>query len=125
MTPTQAEVENKIGVLLVQGQRGVLSDLVRDILEHGSGVELVGDVTDISETPDVVERTECDAVVWVVPKAADAVAPPDLLRRHPRLRIVAVEERGKDGSLWLMRPHRKRLRALGVADLIGELRSER
>ena len=79
MTPIGAEAVKKIGVLLVEGQHGVLSDMVRDVLEHEPGVAVVGDFTDIADTSAAVERTGCDAIVWIVPEASDAVAPPDLL----------------------------------------------
>ncbi len=79
----------KMGVLLVEGRHGVLSDMVRDVLEHAPGIEVVGDVTDIDDTSDAVGRTGCEAVVWIVPEPAAAVAPPALLRpasgpAHPR-----------------------------------------
>jgi hypothetical protein len=121
MTPTGVKVPNKIGVLLVEGQHGVLSDMVRDVLQHAPRIALVGDVTEIADTMDAVARTGCDAVVWVVPHAHDAVAPPDLLRRHPKLRIVAVEARGREGSLWRMRPHRTRLDRLSPDGIVQEL----
>jgi chemotaxis response regulator CheB len=121
MTPTGVQAAKKIGVLLVEGQHGVLSDMVRDVLEHAPGIDLVGDVTDIDETMDAVARTGCDAVVWVVPEAHAAVAPPDLLHQHPLLRIVAVEAHGKEGSLWRMRPHRARLDRLSPEGIVHEL----
>jgi hypothetical protein len=111
----------RIGVLLVEGRHGVLSDMVRDVLEHAHGIELVGDVTDIDETSDAVARTGCEAVVWIVPEAAAAVAPPAVLDRHPTLRILAVEGRGLHGSLWRMHPHRTRLETLSPEGIVAEL----
>jgi hypothetical protein len=111
----------KIGVLMVEGRHGVLSDVVRDVLEHAPGIELVGDVTDIDDTSDAVGRTGCEAVVWMVPEAAAAVAPPALLDRHPALRILAVEGRGEHGSLWRMHPHRTRLDTLSPEGIVAEL----
>jgi hypothetical protein len=114
----------QVDVLFVEGQRGVLSEMVRDVLEHAPGIELVGNVTALEDTSDAVERTGCDAVVWVVPEAATAVAPPDLLRRYPTLRIVAVEGRGQQGWLWRMCPHRTRLDALSPERMVEELLRE-
>ena len=111
----------KMGVLLVEGRHGVLSDMVRDVLEHAPGIEVVGDVTDIDDTSDAVGRTRCEAVVWIVPEPAAAVAPPALLDRHPALRILAVEGRGVHGSLWRMHPHRTRLEALSPEGIVAEL----
>ena len=121
MAPTAVETVNKIGVLLVQGRRGVLADMVRDVLEHAPGIALVGGVNDIDAASDAVMRTGCRAVVWIVPDAAAAVAPATLLDRHPSLRIVAVEGRGVHGSLWRMRPHRTRLDALSPEGIVAEL----
>ena len=107
---------------MVEGRQGVLSDLVRDVLEHAPGIELVGDVTDIDDTSEAVGRTGCEAVVWIVPEpAAAAVAPPALLDRHPALRILAVEGRGVHGSLWRMHPRRTRLDALSPEGIVTEL----
>lgn len=109
---------------MVEGRHGVLSDLVRDVLEHAPGIELVGDVTDIDDTSDLVGRTGCDAVVWMVPEAAAAVAPPALLDRYPALRILAVEGRGVHGSMWRMHPHRRRLHRLSPEGIVAELLRE-
>ena len=124
MSPTGTETVKNIAVLLVEGQHGVLSDMVRDVLEHAPGIDVVGDVTEIAETADVVERTGCDAVVWVVPAETAAIAPHDLLRRHPTLRIVVVESRGEQGSVWRMRPTRTRLDLLSPESIIEELSRE-
>jgi hypothetical protein len=124
MTPTGVEVVKQIGVLFVEGEQGVLSDMVRDVLQHAPGIGVVGAVTDSAQTAEAVERTGCDAVVWVVRHAADAIAPAGLLNRHPRLRIVAVEADGAEGWLWRMRPHRKRLDPLSPDRIVEELRRE-
>jgi hypothetical protein len=124
MTPTAVEAVRRIGVLLVEDRRGVLGGMVRDVLENASGIDLVGDVTDIADASEAVARTGSDAVVWLVSEAAAAEAPAALLDRHPRLRIVAVEGRGTHGSLWRMRPHRTRLDSLWPERIVAELRGE-
>jgi hypothetical protein len=124
MSPTGAGTVKNVGVLLVEGRHGVLSDMVRDVLEHAPRIELVGDVAQIEDTSAAVELTGCDAVVWILPEPVAAVAPPDLLRRHPSLRIVAVESRGQEGSLWRMCPHRTRLEGLSPERIVEELLRE-
>jgi DNA-binding NarL/FixJ family response regulator len=112
----------KIGVLLVQGQHRILSDIVRDVLEADSSVELVGQVASIEDTVDAIARSRCDAVVWMVDDARQAEAPVELLRHAPGLRIVAIEGGGREGSMWRMRPQRERLGQLSPARIIEELR---
>jgi hypothetical protein len=112
----------KIGVLLVEGQQGILSDIVRDVLHADPSVDLVGEVSGIDDTAEALARSECDAVVWMVTDARQAEAPAELLRHHPVLRIVAVEGTGQEGSLWRMRPQRARLGHLSPARIIAELR---
>jgi chemotaxis response regulator CheB len=112
----------KVGVLLVEGQHRILSDIVSDVLEADSSVELVGRLADIEETVDAVNRTQCDAVVWMVDDARQAVAPAELLRHAPGLRIVAIEGGGREGSMWRMRPQRERLGHLSPTRIIEELR---
>jgi hypothetical protein len=111
----------RIGVLFVEGQHGILSDLVRDVLEADPSVDLVGGSTGMDDTAEAVARTGCDAVVWMVADARQAVAPAELLRHHPALRIVAVESMGREGSLWQMRPQRARLGQLSPERIIAEL----
>jgi hypothetical protein len=113
---------HKIGVLLVEGKHRILSDIVGDVLEADSSVELVGRVADIEDAVDAVTRSRCDAVVWMVDDAKQAVAPEELLRHAPRLRIVAIEGVGREGSIWRMRPQRERLGLLSPARIISEVR---
>jgi hypothetical protein len=112
----------KIGVLLVEGQHGILSDIVRDVLEADPTVDFVDRVSGIEAAVAAVARTGCDAVVWTVADARSAVAPAELLSHHPRLRIVAVEGAGETGSLWRMRPDRAPLGQLSPQRIIEELR---
>ena len=109
-------------MLLVQGQHRILSDIVRDVLEADSSVELVGQVAAIEDTVDAVARSRCDAVVWMVDDARQAVAPAELLCHAPGLRIVAIEGAGREGSMWRMRPQRERLGQLSPTRIIDELR---
>lgn len=111
----------KIGVLLVEDQHGILSDIVRHILEAESSIDLVGDVT-ATDSVEAVAHSDCDAVVWMLSKRSEPVAPLDLLRHHPALRIVAVEDAGERGSLWRMRPHRMPLGRLSPERIVAELR---
>lgn len=114
----------KIGVLLVDARPGILSDIVRNVLEAATSVDLVGDVRDIDDTVDAVASSGCDAVVWMVADARHAVTPAELLRQHPFLRIVAVEGTGEEGSLWLMRPHQAPLGRLSPTRIIAELQHQ-
>jgi chemotaxis response regulator CheB len=112
----------KIGVLLVQGQKGILSDIIRDVLEADPTVDVVTSVTAGNDIVDAVRRSRCDAVVWMLKPGQATGVPEELLRRQPSLRIVAVEGTGKRGSLWLMRPHRMPLGDLSPKGIISKLR---
>ncbi len=119
--PRKGDVE-KIGVLLVQGQIGILSDIVRDVLEAHPSVSVVATIDDSANISDAVTRSGCDAVVWMLDASEPTKLPEDLLRRHPSLRIVAVDGSGERGSLWLMRPHRTPLGMLSPERIVAELR---
>jgi hypothetical protein len=121
MSLNGAETAKRIGVLLVEGEHGVLSDMVRDVLEHAPGIDVVAEVTEISDVLDAVEDTGCNAVVWIVPEHAATVAPPRLLELHPALRIVVVEARGHQGWLWRMRPRREPLDYVSPESIVEEL----
>lgn len=113
-----------IGVLLVEEDHGILSSIVRDVLEHDPGVELVGELADIRDTSEAVDRTGSDAVVWIVTDTRRDVAAAELLCRHPTLRVLAVELCGRDGFLWRMRPSRKAIGELSPHKLISALCGE-
>jgi hypothetical protein len=113
-----------IGVLLVEETRGILSGIVRDVLDADPGVDLLGELADIRHTEEEVERTGSAAVVWIVADARRSMAPAELLRRHPALRVLAVEDGGREGFLWRMRPSRTPVGELSPRKLICALRDE-
>jgi len=80
-----------IGVVLVREQKGILRDIVRDILEAHASVEVVGEVTDPRTVVATVERTHAQAVVWLDPvRTARFESATELLRSHPNFRFLTV-----------------------------------
>ena len=113
-----------IGVLLVDEDNGILKSIVRDALETAPDVDVVGELTDIRDTSEVVERTGSDAVVWIVEDARCTGEPAELLCRHPMLRVLAIERTGRQGFLWRMRPSRRALGELSPRKLVSALLEE-
>ena len=66
-------------------------------------------------------RYGCDAVVWLIGDADRVVAPAALLRRHPRLRVLAVADDGAEAAVWWMHPEHKDIKSLAPADIVAEL----
>lgn len=112
---------DKIGVLLVVGQHRILSDIVRDVLVADPSVNLVGDVADHDDMDAAVARCGCDAVVWLIDGSHRAVGPAALLRRHPRLRVLAVAGDSGQATVWWMHPEHKDIKSLAPADIVAEL----
>lgn len=110
-----------IGVLLVVGHSGVLSGIVRAALESDPAIDLRGELTEADDVADAVERSDADAVVMIATNAGHISAPADLLRRHPKLRVLAVEGDGRLGYLWQMRPVRAELGELSPGRLTSAL----
>jgi hypothetical protein len=113
---------NTIGVLLVEEDHGILTSIVRGVVQADPELELVGELTDIDDTSAAVERTGSEAIVWILGDARGTVAPAELLYRHPWLKVLAVERDGRQGFLWRMLPRRKAVGELSPSNLVAALR---
>ena len=106
------------GVLLVTEESGILTDIVRGIVASDDALTLAGELTGGSELTAALERTDAGAIVWL----ADDARPMELLLDRPRLRIVTVQDDGRTGCLWEMRPQLRELGALSPERLVAALR---
>jgi len=110
---------------MVVHERGFWSDVVRDVLDADTAIEVRGEVLEGADVPDLVERADPDVVVWLSGDPQQvATGCPRLLRRCPRLRILAVKA-GRRASVWRMQPTRLKLGELSLEMLVEEVRGER
>lgn len=102
--------------------QGILSGIVRDVLQKDPELELVAELTDIDGTSEAVERTGSRAVVWIVGEPRRSSAAAELLYRHPELTVLAVEQAGRRGVLWRMLPTPRPVGELSPGKLVAALR---
>jgi hypothetical protein len=89
-------------VVLV-GLQGIMGEIVRDAL-RGRPIDIVGDIDDEARLDATVDLAAADCVVWLISRSDPPAV--ELLYRHPRLKIVALEHDGKQAFLHELRPVR-------------------
>ena len=107
---------------MVVHEHGVLSGMVRDVLDADASIEVRDELLEGDHVPDAVARADPDVVVWL---ARDSLKVRDLVRavldRCPRLPVLAVKD-GRRASLWRMRPQAHTLGELSLEKLREEVR---
>jgi hypothetical protein len=106
----------------VIGRSSMLSGIVRGIVADAPALTLLGEVTADRPVSTDLDRTDAQAIIWIVddPQRADACA---ILQAHPEVQIVTVESDGRQGSVWRMRPSREPLGELSPERLVAALAS--
>jgi DNA-binding NarL/FixJ family response regulator len=108
--------------MMVVHERGVLSGVVREVLEADASIEVRGELLEGNHVPEAVERAKPDVVVWLArdPRRIGEFVRA-ILDRSPRLRVLAVKD-GRKAFLWRMRPHVRTLGELSLEKLLEEVR---
>jgi chemotaxis response regulator CheB len=112
---------DRIRVVLVE-LTGLTRDVVKGILGEAPDIELVGEVSmrDFSR-PDAAAHADVAILAGdggVLRRRAH-----ELLKARPRLRVLAVAQGGREGSLYELRPHRTPLGELSSRVLLNAVRT--
>jgi len=110
-----------IGVLLVEMPR-MLHDIVGGILGVEPDLRIVAEGVDVGTLIERVERDQPDVVVLWEPSESPPAVCEELLSRFPRLTVVALEDGGQRGSIYMMRPMRVRLADVSRKQLVNAIR---
>jgi hypothetical protein len=112
-----------IRVLLIRMPR-ILRDLLADVLGSESDIQIVADVLSPRDvTTDDLARMQPDVVI-VGPDAKEpARTCLEMLGRTPRLKLLALERKGREFSIYELRPVRTKLGALSPTTLIASIRN--
>lgn len=98
-----------------------------DILNHVIAAEpdmrVVG-VVDGDELPAAIRRTRADVVVVGQTAQDERDFHLQLLLRHPHVKLLAIAESGKSGSLYELRPRRISLGKLSAGTLANAIRRQ-
>ena len=87
--------------LLLSSRPKLLSEVIRNIIEHQPDMEVVGEVIDPIELLRVSGETPVDAVI-ITPLKADGEPKicHQLIKEHPRLKIVTLSAKGEAAYLY-------------------------
>ena len=94
----------------------MLGAIVGDIIRQQPDLELFAAGDDIAAA---VLETDAE---FVLLNAADERECTELLERFPRLKVLSVEDDGRRGFLYELRPHRRPLGEVSPMRLINALR---
>ena len=111
---------DRIRVVLVE-LTGITREVVKGILADAPDIELVGDVSmeDFSDPG----AAAADVAILAGDDGVLTRRAHELLKVRPLLRILAVGQGGREGSLYELRPHRTPLGELSSQVLLGAVRT--
>ncbi len=106
---------------IVTALPGMLGQIVTEILREQPDMELVDEVPDAALSQ-AVDRTGAQFVLVGVDDGCEAERLRPMLDRHPRLKVLAVEDDGRRGFLYELRPRRRPLGEMSPPRLVEALR---
>lgn len=112
----------RIGILLGAMPR-MLHEVLSKVFDVESDLYVVADGVDESSLLERVGEELPDVVVLAVPSGPPPAVCGELLRRHPTLTVLALEDRGQLGSFYLLRPMRFRLTDVSGRQIVSGIRS--
>src|SRR3954452_6636265 len=102
---------------------GLLNDIVLETLDREEDMAVVAEAPDGPTLRRVLRGTPADLVIWRLTTTGDAGRlDPDLFAEHPSLKVLTVEDDGRHGSLWAMRPCSAALGELSPRLLVDTIR---
>jgi DNA-binding NarL/FixJ family response regulator len=111
----------RIRILLVEMPH-MLRDIIGSILGVEPDLSVVANDVEVGALVERVERDRPDVVVLCEDSASTLAMCEELLRRFPRLALVALEERGQRASIYMMRPTRIRVAEISRTQLVTAIR---
>jgi hypothetical protein len=101
---------------IVSALPGMLGAIVADVIRQQPDLELFSAGDDVAAA---VGETDAE---FVLLDAAGQRECTELLARYPRLKVLSVEDDGRRGFLYELRPHRRPLGEMSPMRLIDALR---
>lgn len=110
----------KVRIVLVEFA-GILREVVRSALDDRE-TKIVAELSDPATLADALRRSRAHVVLWRIDHSDISEPVRRLLDDHPRLKFLVLEEDGRRGFLWEMRPKRSPLGELSPSLLVDVLR---
>lgn len=100
----------------------MLADIVRQLLTGHADLEVIAQVASAGELHDVLRRAGPEVVVAGA-MSAEGRAPLELLREHPGLRLIVIEDGARVAKVYELRPHETAIADVSPSDLLHVIRS--
>ena len=114
---------NETRILLV-GLTGVLADILRQLVGSQPDLAWAGDRKDTEDLVSAVESTDAGFVLLALPCGEVPRECDEVLSRNPRVRMLAVEDDGRRGFLYELRPQRVPLGILDPDQILAAIRGK-
>lgn len=120
--PRQRTFMRKIKVLLAIRPR-MLSEVIKHTVERQPDMEVVGELIDPSGLLRALRATEAEVVIiTLVDSDREPELGSSLLAAYPRLKIIALSERGDTAVLYQAGAPKQRIDDVGEESLLGAIR---
>jgi DNA-binding NarL/FixJ family response regulator len=110
----------RIRVLLAK-MPALMLDIIHHVIAAEPDMAVIG-VVDDGDLPAAVLRARADVVVVGQDAQAERDSYLQLLLRHPRVKVLAIADNGKSGSLYELQPRRVSLGKISARTLTQAIR---
>jgi DNA-binding NarL/FixJ family response regulator len=110
----------RIRVLLAK-MPALMLDIIHHVVAAQPDMEVIG-VIDEGDLPAAVGRTRADVVVVGHDPQAERDSYLQLLVRHPHVKVLAIADNGKSGSIYELQPRRISLGKISARSLAQAIR---
>jgi chemotaxis response regulator CheB len=118
------QIMNKRRILLVTEPR-LLREMVERVIEKAPGLQVVGEVDNMSELVPMIEETGADwLVVFLAPDEELPRNIQEILTSHPSVRVLVFASDGSQIEMKWVEFHAKALDRLNLDELLGVLSNE-
>lgn len=102
---------------------GILREVVRTALDEGD-TRVVAELSDAAMLAEATRSSRAHVVLWRIDQSdpSESHRVGRLLDEHPRLKVLVLEDDGRRGFLWEMRPQRSPLGELSPSLLVDAIR---
>lgn len=109
-------------IILTNGAR-LLLEMLKRAIDKASGLQVVGEITDLARLPSVIEQTGAQWVIMAFPPEGEMPEMAEsLLTAYPSVRIMAVATDGSQVTMKWLESHERTLDGLSLDELIAVLR---
>lgn len=100
---------------------GILADLMTAAFQSQPDMSIV-DTPDQCDLRDAMQRSQADVIIWRLDDVDVPDVDPELFTRHPRVKVLAVQDDGRSFVFWELRPHRTALGELSLTGVVDHVR---